>query len=83
MIFGGWRPLYAAAAALLFASAEALGIRLQASGLHIPNYLVQLLPYLLTLAALLGRGIVQQLGTASSPGGSYTQAPAALGQPRD
>jgi simple sugar transport system permease protein len=82
MIFGGWRPLYAAAAALLFASAEALGIRLQASGLHIPNYLVQLLPYLLTLSALISRGLVQNVRTGSS-GGSYTQAPAALGQPRD
>jgi len=75
MIFGGWRPLYAAGAALLFASAEALGIRLQASGLHIPNFLTQLLPYALTLCALILRGSFAR----SSAG----QAPAALGQPRE
>lgn len=74
MIFGGWRPLPAALAALLFAAAEALGIRLQASGLHLPNWLTQLLPYALTLVALLVRGT---LGTRRP------LAPAALGLPRD
>ena len=80
MIFGGWRPLYAAGAALLFASAEALGIRLQASGLHIPNFLIQLLPYSLTLMALVLRGSFLGFGHARQNGG---QAPAALGKPRD
>lgn len=74
MIFGGWRPLPAALAALLFAAAEALGIRLQASGLHLPNWLTQLLPYALTLVALLMRGT---LGTRRP------LAPSALGLPRD
>ena len=73
MIFGGWRPLPAAAAAVLFAAAEALGIKLQASNLHVPNYLLQALPYVLTLLALLLRGVLR----GASP------APAALGQPRD
>jgi ABC-type uncharacterized transport system permease subunit len=81
MIFGGWRPLHAAGAALLFASAEALGIRLQASGLHIPNFLTQLLPYALTLGALLLRGTLSRLG--HGPNQVQAQAPAALGQPRD
>jgi len=78
MIFGGWRPLYAAGAALLFASAEALGIRLQAAGLRVPNFLVQLLPYALTLAALLLRGVLRHLrhDRGAAP-------PAALGKPRD
>jgi ABC-type uncharacterized transport system permease subunit len=76
MIFGGWRPLHAAGAALLFASAETLGIHLQASGLHIPNFLVQLLPYALTLAALLLRGALQRTSISA-------QAPADLGKPRD
>jgi simple sugar transport system permease protein len=74
MIFGGWRPLPAALAALLFAAAEALGIRLQASGLHIPNWLTQLLPYALTLLALLLRGTL---------GSRKNLAPVALGLPRD
>jgi len=74
MIFGGWRPLTAAAAALLFAAAEALGISLQASGLRIPNFVIQGLPYALTLAALVLRGAV---------GSTVWKAPAALGKPRD
>ena len=74
MIFGGWRPLPAALAALLFAAAEALGIRLQASGLQVPNWLTQLLPYTLTLVALLLRGTL---------GSQRNVAPTALGQPRD
>lgn len=73
MIFGGWRPIAAAAAAVLFAAAEALGIKLQASNLHVPNFLLQALPYVLTLFALLLRGALR----GTSP------APAALGQPRD
>ena len=84
MIFGGWRPLHAAAAGLLFASAEALGIRLQASGLHIPNFVTQLLPYVLTLLALLLRGPLlrmRQSGQGDAIG--QPQAPAALGLPRD
>lgn len=72
MIFGGWRPLYAAAAALLFAAAEALGIQLQTSGLAVPNFVLQLIPYVLTLSALLLRGLFN----------ATSQAPAALGQPR-
>lgn len=71
MIFGGWRPLPVAMAAILFAAAEAIGIRLQASGLHLPNFLPQLLPYALTLTALVLRG---RLGKRQS------HAPAALGQ---
>ncbi len=78
MIFGGWRPLYAAAAALLFAGAEALGIRLQSSGLHIPNFLVQLLPYALTLLALLLRGTLTR--RQHRQGNLTFSAPAALGQ---
>ena len=74
MIFGGWRPLPAALAALLFAAAEALGIRLQASGLQVPNWLTQLLPYTLTLTALLLRGTL---------GSQRNVAPTALGLPRD
>jgi len=57
MIFGGHRPVWGAAAALLFASAEATGIFLQAQGLRIPNWLLQAVPYALTLLTLLLRGL--------------------------
>ena len=77
MIFGGWRPLYGAAAAVLFASTEALGIKLQASDLRVPNYLIQMLPYVLTLLALLLRGLLRRHLHGDG------MAPAALGVPRD
>ncbi len=50
MILGGWRPLGATLACLLFASAEALELRLQAA--HGATGLVHALPYLVTLLAL-------------------------------
>ncbi|HTM57734.1 MAG TPA: ABC transporter permease [Candidatus Udaeobacter sp.] len=58
MIVGKWTPLGAAAACLLFGSAEALQITLQGSAF--PNELLQMLPYLVTvlaLAGLIGRAI--------------------------
>jgi simple sugar transport system permease protein len=79
MIFGGWRPVPAALAAILFASAEALGIKLQASSFALPSWIPQLLPYALTLCALLLRGT---LGGRPGQARSRASAPAALGQPR-
>ncbi|HMY60256.1 MAG TPA: ABC transporter permease [Pseudomonadota bacterium] len=73
MIFGGWRPLWGAAAALLFATAEATGIFLQARGLLIPNWLLQCVPYVITLLSLMLRGLVGQ---------KHSSAPLALGIPR-
>jgi ABC-type uncharacterized transport system permease subunit len=67
VIFGRWHPLAAAGACLIFGLAEALQIVLQGSGTGIPTQWVQMLPYVLTLAALaLQRGA--------------SRAPAALGK---
>ncbi|MCS7012704.1 MAG: ABC transporter permease [Chloroherpetonaceae bacterium] len=52
MIIGRWTPLGAAAASLFFAATEALQLNLQSETL--PTQLVQALPYLITLAALVG-----------------------------
>lgn len=52
MIVGRWTPLGAAAACLLFGTAEALQIRLQ--GTAFPNELLQMLPYLATMVVLAG-----------------------------
>jgi general nucleoside transport system permease protein len=52
MIVGRWTPYGAAAACLLFGSAEALQITLQGSAF--PSELLQMLPYLVTLLALTG-----------------------------
>jgi simple sugar transport system permease protein len=53
VIFGRWRPVGAALACLLFAMAEALQIRLQGDE-EIPSQIVQMIPYVLTLVALVG-----------------------------
>jgi simple sugar transport system permease protein len=68
MIFGRWRPVPAVLACLLFGAAEALQVRLQ--GGLLPGWLVQMLPYLITLAVLAGLG---RRGRAAG-------APAALGR---
>ncbi|HUS63296.1 MAG TPA: ABC transporter permease [Kofleriaceae bacterium] len=54
LIFGKWRPAWAALAALGFGLAEAGQITLQASGIGIPGWAVQMLPYVLTVVALSG-----------------------------
>jgi simple sugar transport system permease protein len=68
MIFGRWRAVPAVLACLLFGAAEALQVRLQ--GGVLPGWLVQMLPYLITLAVLAGLG---RRGRAAG-------APAALGR---
>lgn len=57
LIFGGWRPLPTASACLLFALADAGQIRIQSAQgsllAALPVQLVQSLPYLVTLVALI------------------------------
>lgn len=54
LIFGGWRPVPALLACLLFGFTDALQIYLQGqdSGIAIPNQFVQIIPYLVTLGIL-------------------------------
>ncbi len=54
VILGKWTPLGAATAALFFGFAEASQIILQTYGLRVPNQLIQVIPYALTLAAVAG-----------------------------
>ena len=54
VILGRWTPLGAAGAALFFGLAESLQIILQAYGVSVPTQFVQMLPYLMTLAAVAG-----------------------------
>ncbi len=68
MIVGRWHPVGAAGACLLFASAEVAQMRLERTG--VPTQLLQMLPFVLTIAVLLawvGRSV----------------APAAVGKPYD
>jgi simple sugar transport system permease protein len=53
VIFGRWDPLRAGLACLLFAAADTLQIQLQGSQ-AIPSQFVEMIPYLLTIIALVG-----------------------------
>jgi ABC-type uncharacterized transport system permease subunit len=52
MIFGKWSPLGALGASLLFGYAEAVQMGLQ--GQRVPTQFVQMIPYVLTMVALVG-----------------------------
>ena len=54
VILGRYVPFGMLGAALLFGSANALQIRLQAIGVPLPSQALSMLPYLITLAALVG-----------------------------
>jgi general nucleoside transport system permease protein len=68
VIFGKWHPAGAMLAALLFGTADALQLRLQGLGVNVPYQFLLMLPYLLTIVALVG--VVKR-----------TNAPAALAVP--
>lgn len=68
VVFGRWRPVPVWLGCMLFGFMEALQIHLQGTGAGIPTQLVQMIPYVATLAVL-------ALGTAR------TRAPSALGIP--
>lgn len=55
LIFGGWKPLPAALACLLFGLAYALNFQLQTiPSIRIPSEWINMLPYVLTILALCG-----------------------------
>lgn len=58
VVFGGWNAWRVALAALFFGAADALQLRLQVSGVALPNQLLLGLPYLLTIVvvAFVARG---------------------------
>jgi general nucleoside transport system permease protein len=69
VIFAKWQPLRAIGGALLFGGAISLQLQLQARGLAISPFLLGMLPYLLSLAVLVGWG-----------GSRRHAAPASLGR---
>jgi ABC-type uncharacterized transport system permease subunit len=69
VIFSKWHPLRAIAGALVFGGAEALQLQLQARGTQVSPFLLDMFPYLLTLAVLLAWG-----------GARRSAAPAGLGR---
>ncbi len=52
VIFSKWHPLRAIAGALLFGGAIALQLQMQAMGVPVSSFLLDMLPYLLSLAVL-------------------------------
>jgi len=68
VIVGRWSPLGVLLASLLFSTASAMQFDFQSLHTHIPQQALLALPYVLTLAALVGRA-------------GKTAAPAALGEP--
>jgi simple sugar transport system permease protein len=69
VIFAGWNPLWAIAGALLFGGTESLQLQLQAAGTDISPFVMNMMPYLLTLLVLVLWGWRRQ-----------SAAPAALGR---
>jgi len=70
--FSRWNTLRAIAAALLFGAVEAVLPRLLSSGLAVPIYLIQMAPYLATIAVLAASGLGRKRASAQ---------PADLGRP--
>lgn len=73
LILGGWRPIPTVFACLVFAAADATQMMLQGQklfGVNVPNSLVQIVPYLATVAVL-----------ALRFGGKGMLAPKAINQP--
>jgi simple sugar transport system permease protein len=54
VVVGGWDPLRTALACLVFGAADAAQLRMQTIGSAIPYQFLQMLPYLITVAALAG-----------------------------
>jgi ABC-type uncharacterized transport system permease subunit len=69
VIFAKWNPLWAIAGALLFGGAESLQLQLQAAGADVSPFIMNMIPYLLTLLVLIFWGWSRQAA-----------APAALGR---
>lgn len=69
VIFSKWHPLRAIVGALVFGGAEALQLQLQARGAEVSPFLLDMIPYTLTLLVLLAWGGAWRLA-----------APAALGR---
>jgi len=69
VIFSKWHPLRAIAGALIFSGAVAFQLLMQASGVQVSPFLLDTLPYLLTLLVLIAWG-----------GNRKQSAPASLGR---
>lgn len=72
VIFSGWNPAYALLGAFAFGGLDIVGFRLQKSGLTVSQYLIDMLPYAVTILVLI-------LGSVRKSGKLHV--PEALGEP--
>jgi simple sugar transport system permease protein len=68
VIFSKWHPLRAVAGALLFGGAVALQLQLQARGVPISSFLLDMLPYLLAIGVLMVWGGARRHAAPSNLG---------------
>jgi general nucleoside transport system permease protein len=74
VIFGAWDPVRTALGADLFGGVQAFQLRLQATGIAIPTYLLMMAPYGFTILALIiasGARARRRLGTPAALGTPY------------
>lgn len=53
VIFASWKPGKAMLGAMLFGGLDIIGFRLQGMGIHVSQYLIDMLPYLTTIVVLI------------------------------
>ncbi|MGL5255687.1 MAG: ABC transporter permease [Proteocatella sp.] len=53
VIFASWKPIKAMAGAVLFGGLDIIGFRLQGMGIHMSQYIIDMLPYLTTIVVLI------------------------------
>jgi simple sugar transport system permease protein len=71
VIFAKWNPLWAIAGALLFGGAESLQLQLQAAGAEVSPFIMNMLPYGLTLLVLIVWGWRRQSAAPAALGRSF------------
>jgi simple sugar transport system permease protein len=71
VIFAKWNPLWAVAGALLFGGSESLQLQLQAAGADVSPFIMNMVPYLLTLLVLIVWGWSRQSAAPAALGRSF------------
>jgi len=71
VIFAGWNPLWAVIGALVFGGAESLQLQFQARGVDVSPFLMNMVPYLLTLLVLTFSGLRGRSAAPAALGRSF------------
>jgi general nucleoside transport system permease protein len=79
VIFAKWNPLWAILGALVFGGAESLQLQLQARGAEVSPFLMNMIPYLLTLLVLVIWGLRRRAAAPAGLGRNYFGVESAAG----